>query len=83
MKADGGAKQNKSYKQGSQISMATQTAATTTRHSHTDFVSGDTYQPQYSSRSPKREGREGQTATQSMIRSSKELHYLTHRVCII
>lgn len=86
MKAGGGAKQNASHEQGAQISMATERAATTTRQSHTDKVSGDTYHPQYSARPPKREGREGregQTAAQSTIQSSKELHNLTQRVGVI
>ena len=77
MKADGGAKQNTSHEQGMQVSMATGRAATTTMHRHTDKVSGDTYQPHYLPRPPKREGREGKTATQSTIRSMKELHNLT------
>ena len=57
MKAGGGAKRNASLKQGVQISMATQRAATTTKHRHTEKLSGDTYQPLYSPRPAKREGR--------------------------
>ena len=59
MKAGGGAKRNASLKQGVQISMTTQgkRAATTTRHCHTEKLSGDTYQPLYSPRPAKREGR--------------------------
>ena len=43
MKAGGGAKRNASIEQGTQVSTATQRAATTTRHRHTDKLSGDTY----------------------------------------
>ena len=45
MKDGGGAKRNVSIEQGTQVSMATQRAATTTRHHCTDKLSGDTYQP--------------------------------------
>ena len=48
MKAGGGAKRNASLEQGVQVSTATQRAATTTRHRHTEKLSGDTYQPLYS-----------------------------------
>ena len=61
MKAGGGAKRNASLEQGAQVSMATQRTASTTRHHHTEKLSGDTYQPLYSPRPVKREG---QTATQ-------------------
>ena len=61
MKAGGGAKQNVSLEQGAQVSTASQRAATTTRHRHTDKLSGDTYQPLYTPRLAKREG---QTAAQ-------------------
>ena len=40
MKAGGGAKRNASLEQGVQVSMATQRAATTTRHRHTEKLSG-------------------------------------------
>lgn len=40
---EAGAKQIVSLKQGAQVSMATQRAATTTRHCHTEKVCGDTY----------------------------------------
>ena len=51
MKAGGGAKRNVSLKQGAQVSKATQRAATTTRHRHTEKLSGQfTYQPLYSPR---------------------------------
>ena len=43
MKAGGGAKQNASLKQGAQVFTATQRVATTTRHRHTEKLSGDTY----------------------------------------
>ena len=45
MKAGGGAKRNASLEQGAQVSTATQRAATTTWHRHTEKLSGDTYQP--------------------------------------
>ena len=61
VKAGGGAKWNASLEQGAQVSMATQRAASTTRHHHTEKLSGDTYQPLYSPRPVKREG---QTAAQ-------------------
>ena len=46
--------------------MVTQRMATTTRHRPTEKLSEDTYQPLYSPRPTKREGREGkgQTAAQ-------------------
>ena len=56
MKAGGGAKRNASLEQGLKVSTATQRAATTTRHRHTEKLSGDTYQPLYSPRPAKREG---------------------------
>ena len=40
MRAGGGAKRNVSLEQGAQVSTATQRAATTTRHSHTEKLSG-------------------------------------------
>ena len=61
MKVGGGAKRNASLHQGAQVSMATQRAATTIRHRHTEKLSGDTYQPLYS---PEPAKREGQTAAQ-------------------
>ena len=59
MKAGGGAKRNASIEQGTQVSTATQRAATTTRHRHTDKLSGVTYQPVYLPWPAKREGRGG------------------------
>ena len=59
MKAGGGAKRNASIEQGTQVSTATQRAATTTRQRHTDKLSGDTYQPVYLPSPAKREGRGG------------------------
>ena len=59
MKAGGGAKRNASMEQGMQVSTATQRAATTTRHLHTDKLSGDTYQPVYLPWPAKREVRGG------------------------
>ena len=41
MKACGGAKGNASLKQGVQVSTATQRVSTTTRHHHTEKLSGD------------------------------------------
>ena len=40
MKAGGGAKRNASLEQGAQVSTATQRTATTTRHRHTEKLSG-------------------------------------------
>ena len=58
MKCGGGAiKRNTSIEQGMQVSTATQRVATTTRHRHTEKLSGDAYQPVYLPRPPKREGR--------------------------
>ena len=54
IKAGGGAKWNVSIKQGTQVF-----TATTTRHRHTEKLSGDTYQPVYLPWPAKR-----QTATQ-------------------
>lgn len=42
MKVGGGAKWNASLEQGAQVSMPTQREATTTRHHHTEKLSGDT-----------------------------------------
>ena len=47
MKAGRGAKRNVSIEQGTQVPTATQRAATTTRHRHTEKLIGDTYQPVY------------------------------------
>ena len=70
MKAGGGAKQNASIEQGTQVSTATQRAATTTRHHHTDKLSGDTYQPVYLPWPAKREGRGGANClTNAQIRA--------------
>ena len=53
MKAGGGgAKQNASIEQGTQVS-----TATTTRHRRTEKLSGDTYQPVYLPWPVKREGK--------------------------
>ena len=84
MKAGGGAKRNASLEQWAQVSMATQRVATTTRHRHTEKLSGDTYQPLYSSRPAKREGRgRGKLPHKGMICSSKELHNLREQVRVI
>ena len=61
MKGGGGAiKRNTSIKQGMQVSTATQRVATTTRHRHTEKLSGDAYQPVYLPWPAKREGRGGE-----------------------
>ena len=84
MKVGGGAKQNAGLEQGVQVSMATQRAATTTRHRHTEKLSGDTYQPLYSPRPAKREGRgRGKLPHKGKICSSKELHDLRERARVI
>ena len=57
LKAGGGARRNASIEQGTQVSMATQRAATTTRHRHTEKLSGNIYQPVYLPRPTKRETR--------------------------
>ena len=70
MKAGGGAKRNASIEQGTQVSTATQRAATTARHCHTDRLSGDTYQPVYLPWPAKREGRGGANCrTNAQIRA--------------
>ena len=70
MKAGGGAKRNVSIEQSTQVSMATQRAATTTRHCHTEKLSGDTYQPVYLPWPAKREGRGGTNCcTNAQIRA--------------
>ena len=56
VKAGGGAKRNASIEQGTQVSTATQRAATTTRHRHTEKLSRDNYQPVYLQSPAKREG---------------------------
>ena len=60
MKVVGGAKRNASIEQGTQVSTATQRAATTTRHRHTEIP---TNLYTYHSQPRGREG-EGQTAAQ-------------------
>ena len=67
MKVGGDAKQNASLKQGMQVSTTTQGVATSSRHCHTVKLSGDTYQPLSLPRPAKREGREGQTATNAQF----------------
>ena len=70
MKAGGGAKRNASIKQGTQVSTATPRVATTTRHRHTDKLSGDTYQPVYLPWPATREGRGGANCrTNAQIRA--------------
>ena len=80
MKAGGGAKQNARLEQGMQVSMTTQRAATTTRHHHTEKLSGDTYQPLYSPRPAKREGRgRGKLPRKGKICSSKGCYCTTFK----
>ena len=55
MKAGGGARRNASLEQGAQVFKANPSAATTSRHRHTEKLSGDTYQPLYSPRPAKKE----------------------------
>ena len=63
MKAGDGAKRNASVEQGTQVSTATQRAATTT-------TSGDTYQPVYLPWPAMREGRGGANCrTNAQIRA--------------
>ena len=63
--AGAGAKQNVSLEQGVQVSTATQRAETTTRHCHTEKLSGDNYQPLILIKTRKEGGKkEGQTAAQ-------------------
>ena len=70
MKAGGGAKRNARIEQGTQVSTATQRAATTTRQRHTDKLSGDTYQPVYLPWPAKRAGRGGANCrTNAQIRA--------------
>ena len=84
MKAGGGAKRNASLEQGAQVSTTTQRAATTTRHCHTEKLSGDTDQPLYSPRPVKREGRgRGKLPHKGTICSSKELHDLREQARVI
>ena len=65
MKAGGGAKRNASNQQSTQVS-----TATTTRHRHTDKLSGVTYQPVYLPWPAKREGRGGANCrTNAQIRA--------------
>ena len=79
MKAGGGAKLNASLEQGVQVS-----TATTTRHRHTEKLSGDTYQPLYSPRPVKRGGRgRGKLPHKGTICSSKELHDLREQARVI
>ena len=61
MKAGGGAKQNVSIEQGTQVSTATQRAATTTGHRHTEKLSGVTKLYTYHGQ-PRGREEEGQTA---------------------
>ena len=84
VKAGGGAKRNASIEQGTQVSTETQRAATTTRHRHTDKLSGDTYQPVYLPWPAKRGGRGGanchtnaQTRARNCTTSRASMPHLT------
>ena len=82
MKAGGGAKRNAKLEQGTQVTMATQRAATTTKHCHTEKPGEDTYQPLYSPRPAKREGKgRGKLLHKCMIWSSK-LHDLPEQLWV-
>ena len=80
MKAGGGAKQNATIELGMQVSTATQRAATTTRHRHTEKLSGDTYQPVNLPWPAKREGRGKQPHkyTNTSSNSVGCLHIIRH-----
>ena len=71
IKAGGGAKQNANIKQGMQVSRVTQRAATTTRYRHTEKLSGDTYQPVYSTYHCQLRGREGEGQTAAQMHKYK------------
>ena len=82
MKVSGGTKRNASVMQGTQVSTATQRVAFTTRHRHTEKLSGDTYQPVYLPWPAKREGRGGancHTNAQLVL----EMHNLPEQVHVI
>ena len=79
MKAGGGAKRNASIEQGTQVSTATQRAATTTRHRHTNKLSGNTYQPVYLPWPAEREGRGGEgrgKLPHKCTNTSSKMHHL-------
>ena len=78
MKAGGGARRNASVEQGTQVS-----TATTTRHRHTEKLSGDTYQPVYLPQPAKREGRGGANCHTNAQFWSSKLHDLPERVRVI
>ena len=78
----GGAKQNASLEQGTQVSRATHRAETTSRHRHTVTLSGDTYQPLSLPWQAKKERRGGANCHKCTIWSSK-LHDLSEQVRII
>ena len=65
MKAGGGVKWSVSLGRGTQVSKASQRAATTSRHCHRDKLSGDMYLPTSILTKGSQEGQkgEGQTAT--------------------
>ena len=99
MKAGGGgARRNASLKQGVQVSMVTQRAATTGRHCHTEKLSGDsaeisewrteklsgdTCQPLYSPRPATKERKSKGKLLHKCTICSSTLHDLPERVCII
>ena len=83
MKAGGGAKRNANIEQGTQVSTAIQRAATTTRHCHTEKLSGDTYQPVYLPRPAKREGRGGANCRTNAQLRARKLRILPEGVRVI
>ena len=83
MKAGGGARRNASVVQGMQVSTATQRAATTPSHRHTEKLSGDTYQPVCLPQPAKREGKGGANCHTNAQFWSSKLHDLPERVRVI
>ena len=67
VKVGGVNKRNASLDQSVQVSMATQTAATTTKQCHTEKLSRNTYQPPYSLRPSMREGQTTQFGAQNCM----------------
>ena len=83
MKAGGGAKRNASLEQGAQVSTATQRVATTTRHRHTEKLSGSVeILTNLSTHLDQQRGR-GKLPHKGTICSSKELHDLRERARVI
>ena len=84
MKGCGGAKQNASLELGTQVSRATQRAATTTRQRHTEKLTVDTLIPTSMLTKDNQEGENerGKMTHKCMIWSSK-LQDLPERICVI